>query len=89
MVFGGHNIIAENGTILKEAKRFANEMIVSEIDIFRLLSERRKNTTFQTTEERHLPKVLFHISVEETALTRSFAQTPFCSTEYGREGKAL
>ena len=77
VVFGGHNIIAENGTILKEAKRFANEMIVSEIDIFRLLSERRKNTTFQTTEERHLPKVLFHISVEETALTRSFAQTPF------------
>ena len=77
LVFGGHNIIAENGTILKEAKRFANEMIVSEIDIFRLLSERRKNTTFQTTEERHLPKVLFHISVEETALTRSFAQTPF------------
>ena len=42
VVFGGHNIIAENGTILKEAKRFANEMIVSEIDIFRLLSERRK-----------------------------------------------
>ena len=77
VVFGGHNIIAENGTILKEANRFANEMIVSEIDIFRLLSERRKNTTFQTTEERHLPKVLFHISVEETALTRSFAQTPF------------
>ncbi len=56
VVFGGHNIIAENGTILKETKRFANEMIVSEIDIFRLLSERRKNTTFQTTEERYLPK---------------------------------
>ena len=36
VVFGGHNIIAENGTILKEAKRFANEMIVSEIDSFRL-----------------------------------------------------
>ena len=77
VVFGGHNIIAENGTILKEAKRFANEMIVSEIDVFRLLSERRKNTTFQTTEERRLPKVVFHISMEETELTRDFAQTPF------------
>ena len=54
-----------------------NEMIVSEIDIFRLLSERRKNTTFQTTEERRLPKVVFHISMEETELTRDFAQTPF------------
>ena len=77
VVFGGHNIIAENGTILKEAKRFANEMIISEIDISRLLSERRKNTTFQTTEERRLPKVMFHTELEETELTRTFAQTPF------------
>ena len=80
VVFGGHNIIAENGTILKEAKRFANEMIVSEIDIFRLLSERRKNTTFQTTEERHLPKVLFHISVAG-ARDRS---DPVCPTRCGQ-----
>ena len=27
LVFGGHNMIAENGTILKEAKRFANGII--------------------------------------------------------------
>ena len=48
LVFGGHNIIAENGTILKEAKRFKNDIIYTEIDIQRLISERRKNTTFQT-----------------------------------------
>lgn len=77
VVFGGHNIIAENGTILKEARRFTNEMIVSEIDIYRLLSERRKNTTFQTADERVLPKIGFTIKIEETKLTRSFSATPF------------
>ncbi|MDY5846397.1 MAG: NAD(+) synthase [Bariatricus sp.] len=77
VVFGGHNIIAENGTILKEARRFANEMTLSEIDICRLLSERRKNTTFQTKAERILPRIWFSIPVEETVLTREFAPTPF------------
>lgn len=77
LVFGGHNIIAENGTILKEARRFANEMIFSEIDIYRMLSERRKNTTFQTAKERKLPRISFTVNLEETQLTRSFAANPF------------
>ena len=77
VVFGGHNIIAENGTILKEAKRFANETIYTEIDIHKLLSERRKNTTFQTVEERCLPRVFFKIDVEKTMISRKFSQTPF------------
>ncbi len=77
VVFGGHNIIAENGTILAEAERFTNGMIVSEIDIYRLLGERRKNTTFQTVREKRLPKVLFSVKVEKTVLTRTFPAAPF------------
>lgn len=77
VVFGGHNIIAENGAILSETKRFANEMICTEIDIFRLLSERRKNTTFQTAGERTLVKVMFTVNVEETELSRRFSPAPF------------
>lgn len=77
LVFGGHNIIAENGSILKEARRFTNEMIFSEIDIHRMLSERRKNTTFQTARERNLPKISFTVNLEETRLTRSFPSNPF------------
>ena len=77
LVFGGHNIIAENGTILKEADRFKNETIYSEIDIYRLLSERRKNTTFQTMEERSLPKISFKLRVEQTMISRKFSETPF------------
>ncbi|SHJ33788.1 NAD(+) synthase [Hespellia stercorisuis] len=77
LVFGGHNIIAENGTILKEAKRFHNETIYTEIDVNRLVSERRKNTTFQTSMERELVRVPFHVEIEKTFLTRRFPAKPF------------
>lgn len=77
VVFGGHNIIAENGTILKESPRFTNEAIYSEIDIFRLLSERRKNTTFQPGNGETLPKVPFYIELGETELTRQISPSPF------------
>ena len=77
LVFGGHNIIAENGTTLVSSDRFANEVIYTELDVKRLLSERRKNTTFQTEKERMLIRIPFSIHVEETELTRKFASRPF------------
>src|SRR5699024_7022428 len=77
VVFGGHNLIAENGTILKASRRFANETIYSEIDIKRLLSERRKNTTFRSAVKKTLPVVPFSVKEEETALTRTFSPAPF------------
>lgn len=78
VVFGGHSIIAENGTILSEAKRFINETIYSEIDVDRIVSERRKNTTFQMSDKYdELIHVPFSLQVEETALTRKFEMLPF------------
>lgn len=46
LVFGGQNIIAEDGSVLAEKKRFENGMIVSEIDVKKLIFERRKMSTF-------------------------------------------
>ena len=77
LVFGGHNIIAENGATLAKSKRFQNGIIYTEIDVKRLLSERRKNTTFQTAKERKLFRVPFDIEITETQLTRIFASRPF------------
>lgn len=45
LVFGGHNLIAENGSLLAE-RRFATGLTVSEIDVDRLAYERRRMTTF-------------------------------------------
>lgn len=47
LVFGGHNIIAENGTVLAQAKRFQNETVYGDVDIHRLLHERRRMTTYR------------------------------------------
>lgn len=78
LVFGGHNIIAENGMVLKESRRYMNDVIYSEIDVHRLLNERRKNTTFQQMSGKHfLVTVPFEIEKEETKLTRSISQMPF------------
>ena len=77
LVFGGHNIIAENGTVLVASKRFQNGVIYTEIDVKRLLSERRKNTTFQTAGERRLFRVPFEIEMTQTRLTRKFDSRPF------------
>ncbi|MGL5435773.1 MAG: NAD(+) synthase [Lachnospiraceae bacterium] len=46
LVFGGHNIIAENGTCLAVSERFANGMIYADMDLERLRSERRRTTTY-------------------------------------------
>ncbi len=77
LVFGGHNLIAENGTVLAEGKRFENGVIYSEIDIQRLNSERRRNTTFQGAKEHRLKRIPFSIKIEETVLTRKFSSRPF------------
>ncbi len=46
LVFGGQNIIAENGTLLAESRRFENAMITADLDLERLNSERRRMNTF-------------------------------------------
>lgn len=48
LVYGGHSIIAENGYILSESKRFVRngEILISDIDVEHLLHDREKTTSF-------------------------------------------
>ena len=77
LVFGGHNLIAENGTILAEAKIFSNGIIYTEFDVQKIANERRKNTTFTETQEHVLPRIPFGLEQTETILTRTFPSRPF------------
>lgn len=78
VVFGGHNIIAENGVVLEEATRFINDTIYTEIDIERIVGERCNNTTFQMSDKYdELIHVPFSMKLEETKLTRTFSPMPF------------
>lgn len=79
LVFSGHNIIAENGSLLKETKLFQNQMIISEIDVFALASERQKITSFR--KYRDIKTVEFDMEATDTALTRYYSPAPFVPSD--------
>ena len=76
VVYSGHNIIAENGVLLSESERFKNEAVYSEIDVCRLIAERRRMSTFVTEREGY-HVVSFTLHVEDTQLTRHIDAAPF------------
>ncbi len=79
VVYSGHNIISENGKILSESKLFGEEMTVSEIDTKYLEAERRKMTTYQTSQnnENRYVYTNFTLVIIETNLTRIIEPKPF------------
>ena len=83
LVFNGHNMIAENGTILAQARRFENESIYGEIDIHRLRHERRRMNTFVQDSKGYLV-IPVHMEKEETCLTRTFDPLPFVPSDEAR-----
>ena len=76
VVYSSHNIIAENGTVLKSSRRFINDPAHTEIDVNRLLEERRRMTTFQIDDAAYM-NVEFNLNMEETKLTRPVWPRPF------------
>ena len=76
LVFAGHNIVAENGSILAE-RRFASGLTISEIDVDRLVYERQRMNTYQADPSRECWRASFHLPVTDTRLTRPISPTPF------------
>lgn len=75
LVFAGHNLIAENGVLLKESKAFSTGLLTAEVDLQRLRQERRRATTWI-----NLPggtPVPFSMAIPELELTSYIAQQPF------------
>ncbi len=87
LVFAAHNLIAENGVVLAESPRFTRGITVSEIDVERLLSERKKMTTFPAADETGYTVIPFSMPLSETALTRPFSPTPFITKSAGEREK--
>ncbi|MDE7045546.1 MAG: NAD(+) synthase, partial [Acetatifactor sp.] len=87
LVFGGHNLIAENGTILTQTKTFQCETIYGDIDIQRILSERRRMGTFGSEPQDVYAMIPFSLKVEETELTRTFNSMPFVPSDAVQRNK--
>ena len=79
VVYSGHNLIAENGTILKESERFTTGIIYAELDMKRLEADRRRMTTYEI--RRTHAQVSFSLMLEETELSRVVEQSPFVPSD--------
>ncbi len=77
LVFSAHNLIAENGSVLAEAKKFENESVYADIDIHRLRMERRRMTTYEVEKNSDYLLVPFALVKRETYLERFFSSRPF------------
>ena len=77
LVFSGHNLIGENGAILAESALFQNGILYSEIDVQRLMIERRRMNTYPAVPAEEYLRVAFSMPLAETALTRRVEMRPF------------
>ena len=77
LVFGGQNLIAENGLLLAESKRFGNETIYADMDLERLIHERRRMTTFPAADRENYLVIPFAMEQVELDLKRRIDPRPF------------
>ncbi|HOV91981.1 MAG TPA: NAD(+) synthase [Candidatus Kapabacteria bacterium] len=81
LVFSGHCIIAENGKIIEESKRFQfdSQMIIADCDFEMINNERNKNSSFNSTNHyldfRDIKFDLFDVKVSN--LYREISPSPF------------
>ncbi len=95
VVFGGHSMIAENGTLLAEAERFRfdTQIIAADVDVQRLAAERLRNSSFSAAGGAHGYRVLpFDLpdpqaGAEPADLLRPLAQTPFVPADPAQRAK--
>lgn len=75
LVFAGHNLIAENGVLLAESRPFAPGLIAAEVDVERLLFERRRLSAF--SRPAAFFSVSFSYAPRPLSLSRRFPAHPF------------
>ena len=86
VVYSGHNIITENGVVLAEATPFENGMLVTEIDLGRLKSERRRMQNYLEQYSEDYITVPFRLrddsySLPTLKLNRYIDPAPFVPSE--------
>ena len=76
LVYGGHDLITENGAVLAEARPFSSGCAVSEIDVAKLADERRRLGAFPACGDGYTV-VPFRAALTQTVLTRTVERNPF------------
>ena len=81
LVFGGQNLICEDGSVLAEAEMFQNQTIYGTFDIQKLCGERQRISTWEGEQCQGYIRIAFHLPEEETSINRRFAANPFVPEE--------
>lgn len=76
LVFAGHSLIGENGRILAKSRQYCAETLVSDLDIERIRSERRRNNIFSTNPQNY-QVIPFNLGKKDIKLCREFPKAPF------------
>lgn len=87
LLFSGSSLIYENGKLLSENNRFDfnSNLIYSDIDIKRLVNDRRKNTSFISNTDKEYRNICFTTS-KNNFISRKYSKYPFVpSNEEKRE----
>lgn len=90
VVFSGHCMIAENGTLLAQRNPFdhsESKITVSEIDLERISVERRKRNTFLSEADNNIIPVYFDFAIEETKITRFIDPHPFVPADQNERSR--
>lgn len=91
LVFGGHALICEYGALLAEAERFSfdEQLIISDVDIERMVSERLKNSSFtQRTTDFEFRKVVYSLKEQKAdRIQRRIDAQPFVPSDLSLRNK--
>lgn len=80
VVYSGHSLIAENGSILVESDLFATGMVLSEIDVYAIAAKRHMMSTYEMTDADYY-ETYFSLPLQETKLTRFVDKAPFVPSD--------
>ena len=83
MVFSGHNMIFELGTALAESKIFSEGIIYADVDVEKIMQERKRVTTFSGKCDGEYRIIGFDTEISKTELERNFEMRPFVPSDEG------
>lgn len=86
VVFSAHNIISENGSNIAESNRFENSAIYADVDVFKLTSERQKNTSFRACDDGYT-YVDIDFEENEDDINRYIDPSPFVPKNITKRAK--
>jgi len=83
MAFSGHNLIYENGILLKESPPFGEAWAMTEIDLVALTHDRRQINTFSAKQK--YTEIPSKLEYNCNALSRAISANPFALSDEEKE----